>query len=195
MQQATARLPLISAAISGVGWTLSVFIPVILLPEDSRGGQLHFAVTGVILGVYEWQILRRRVPVSAGWIFGYGCVWFVSWRLAFEYGGIFGPDPVVLGGSGGPVVGVLQWPVLRRDLRHAWLWIPASTTSALLGCCLGYVAGFNVDQNVSSDWAYPAGAMVAGLVMGLMRGFTLKVLPTGNEAHRRHPRASPLFRE
>jgi hypothetical protein len=132
--------------------------------------------TGLLIGGAQWLTMRRCTRVSAAWIWAYGAVWFGAWRLAFEYGGFFAPSELILGGIGGGVTGLLQWVTLRSVLRRAWTWIPASAVASIVGCWLGVIAGFAANDHISSDLAYPVGAAVAGLVMGLLSGAALFVL-------------------
>ena len=174
--QVPVRFPLVAALINGAGWFFAIVLPGPLF-ADSERRWLHLMTMGAVIGTAEWLTLRRCVRLSPAWIAPYALVWFAAWFIGLEYGDIFTPNIFWLGGLGGAVIGATQWMTLRTVAHGAWLWILACAGAGIFGCWLGVIAGFQTHDLVSSDWDYPVGALVAGLVMGLLRGLTLKALP------------------
>jgi hypothetical protein len=170
--------PLSYSLTSGLGWLLAVWIPALLFSESGLRDTTFLMATGFMLGVTEWLTVRGRTRSAAIVILWYGWAWYAAWRAGLDYGDFFAPNPFVLGGAGGGVVGLIQSVSLRDVAHRAWLWIPASAASGIAGCWLGVVAGVWFDQEIANDWGYPIGAIVAGLVMGLLRGVVLTRLPT-----------------
>lgn len=82
---------------------------------------LSASVTGM-----QWLVLRRHVRCG-GW-----------WVPATVLGGILpvavlknvgsGVDLAAAYGALGPLVGIMQWLVLRQHIPHSGLWLLASTT-------------------------------------------------------------------
>ena len=81
-----------------------------------------FVVSGVVLGVAQWLLLRHTIDRAAWWV----AATVIGWSLiaATSFLG------VVLGGV---LVGASQWVVLRLSVRKAGWWIAASALGWLVG--------------------------------------------------------------
>jgi hypothetical protein len=115
---------------------------------------------GIALGLGQWLVLRQSIP-QAGW-----------WIWASTVGWAFGQAMIVVGeitppGSGlinsvaagtvlGTLLGIAQWFVLRRSVRHANWWVIMSAVGwaigltgifggTLVGAVAGAVTGLTLD--------------------------------------------------
>ncbi|NLG73252.1 MAG: hypothetical protein GX495_14580 [Chloroflexi bacterium] len=116
-----------------VGWQSSFMIP----------GELSTPVigtfTGLILGLFQWLILRSRVRNAGWWVPATAAGWGAGFLLgvfAAQWFGLAGyPFGLLIGGITGAVLGILQWAALvHGGVRDATMWIPISVfawTSAL----------------------------------------------------------------
>jgi hypothetical protein len=103
----------ITTAFSRVGvTTLQNIIPGDNLPVDPL-------IIGLVVGLVQWLILRKLLPVSFWWIAASG-LWILAEFLVFAFSvpGAF---------LGGLVVGAAQWLVLKNRLPAAGLWVLVST--------------------------------------------------------------------
>lgn len=83
------------------------------------------AFTGA--GSAQWLLLRRKIERLGWWAPANGLGGFV---LAVLYFALMGVVPemaneIINNGVAGTIVGLLQWRILRGQLAHAKLWIPA----------------------------------------------------------------------
>ena len=109
------------------------------VPGGPVGPGLFGIVFGIVVGVLQWLVLRRRVS---------GAGWWVLASAAAGYGiiqsGVLGPPASLSFGAllfmtgGGAVTGTLQWLVLRGQVSRAGWWVLASTVGwGLVGAVLG----------------------------------------------------------
>jgi hypothetical protein len=142
-----------------------------------------FVVSGLVLGVTQWLLLRHTIDRAAWWV----AATVIGWSLiaATSFLG------VVLGGV---LVGASQWVVLRRSVRKAGWWIAASALGWLVGFqAIGappngrfFGGGILPSLRVTAYprgtsftvWALPAaeGMVAGGLINGLMLGAVLVLL-------------------
>ena len=100
---------------------LNSFIPGDTLPIDPL-------IIGLIVGLSQWLVLRRRLSVSAWWSATTGLWLLAEWSVfAFRAPGGF---------LGGLIVGCGQWLVLKSKLPAAWVWIAISAFAWGLGVIL-----------------------------------------------------------
>ena len=93
------------------------------------------ALTGTVIGIFQWLVLRRLIP-GAGW-----------WIIATSIGvgiihsvGDSTPDTVdfrLLALGSGAVVGLSQWVVLYRSSSQASWWILITLISWFIGLTVG----------------------------------------------------------
>lgn len=116
-----------------LGWWLSFLAPALVSPAVIGG------ITGLIQGLFGWVILRSHQKDLSWWI----PATIVGWAAGFTAGTFiaqsFGVSEMrfglVTGAVTGAVLGLLQGLVLRRAVKRAFWWIPASTfalTSAFM---------------------------------------------------------------
>ena len=76
---------------------------------------------------------------------------------------------VVFGGGLLVSIGVPQWLVLRRHLRHAGWWVLANALAWSLGLAVPFVA-LALVPDAAPFWVWAATGIVSGLLMGLVVG-------------------------
>ena len=114
-----------------------------------EGGQFQFfatlVLTGCILGIAQWLVLRREMRQAGGWILASTLGWWLGVNLMIGSSGVL--DPIVnwLLSTGAlwetlwlnlvkqPInaiaLGVAQWWVLRRQFRAASWWVVGSAVA------------------------------------------------------------------
>jgi len=121
--------------------------------EDRLMGWALIPILGLMLGVAQWIILRRRVRHAGWWILATAGGWSVVMAASAFLIRVLGVAP----GSesvatitmllstlvAGLWVGVLQLPVLYRYLRWSPLWIVASAAGWLT---MGLAIGKSIDR-------------------------------------------------
>jgi hypothetical protein len=155
------------------------FVPVALVISDLDLGLARVLIpliAGFFVGFLQWLVLRRYLVNSTDWILSGGA----SWAAAYALGLIV---VQLLAGSWigtivgylvfGAIIGLIQWPVLRREIPIALSWISASIFGWALGAYLGRLAialfsgGSPVDPVVSSAVIVGVTGLVAGAITGL----------------------------
>ena len=155
-----------------------------------------YALMGLMVGILQWLVLRRRVPAASKWILatiaGFvlgGAFGFIVILVASSvdlYSSLYEPlssfaFALVLLAPLGPVVGAAQWLVLRgKVLRSRW-WVLASTLSlALFATVVGAGLATDVDNAPGGLWAI---GTLGGIGVGVVSGSALVWLLTRPEAY------------
>lgn len=171
-----------------LGWTLATtagmlagLLPFLLLLQvlDLALARILIPlVAGFMVGLFQWLVLRRYLTHSADWILHGGAAWSLAYALGLLVIQVLSQSPLgALIGYAlfGAIVGLIQWPALRREIRHALPWVLTNVVAWALGSYLGQlilnavVTGDDVSQALSS--AVIAG--VTGLVAGALTGAVL----------------------
>jgi hypothetical protein len=171
-----------------IEWTTAIALAVMLFPICVRliaaatgarsGGAEPWqfvvlpALAGLIVGTSQWWVLRGRVAVGVSWV--------VASTLAMAIPTALSVLPQVVSFTGylwfyvllvpgwfaavGAWMGAVQWLLLRRHVRGALLWVPASA----IGWCAWYLRHLSYGV----DWL-PMG-VAAGLVTGVAMAFLLR---------------------
>ena len=172
-------------------WTLATafgmllgFLPSILLVNllDLTMARLIVPLwAGFLLGLAQWVVLRKYVNESSDWVLAAGASWAVGFALGLlimngltdtGLDGLFG---YILFGI---LVAVVQWPVLRREIPHLWMWILAN----VLGWTAGfYLSQFALDLLFNSPAIDPLASTsvlsgVSGLIAGAITGVALVLI-------------------
>lgn len=140
----------------GLGWLMGWWLS--FRVQGSLASVTIGAVTGLMLGLFQWLLLRLHgertpwwVPVTVG-TWGTG---FLVGAYAASYLGLTGAwFGVFTGACIGLLVGAGQWLVMRKSSARSFLWIPTST--------FGLAAAFMFYTSGLSGW---------GLFYGLLYGF------------------------
>jgi hypothetical protein len=134
---------------------------------------LFVAITGILLGAFQWLVLRSQIERSHWWILStsiglavgvaviIGAIHWVSDRQLPETG-----KSLLVGTIFGIMLGIAQWLVLRQHLRHSILWILGS----MVGCALGLMWGLDAlaRSTATVDSEFGVAAIFAGLLFRLM---------------------------
>ena len=136
--------------------------------------------TGIVVGVAQWLILRKRVSKAGWWVIATGTGYFLGAITGFlvnqalaRVPGLPGRVAAVLTfAAAGAVVGLLQGLVLRRHVSRAVWWVMGSS----VGFGLAYAVGLGIRALVAAP---PSETSVAGLVSGMA---TLFLGPQGGLA-------------
>lgn len=135
-------------------------------------------MSGFVTGFTQWLVLRRYIqpvfwwfPLSGlGWILGVyfristGSLLDSVIRLLSDVGGLW--EVLWLNVVNEPItftlLGVAQWLVLRRYVKHSWLWILACFLGGIARGAIGSIAckffcqlGFGIISN-GTGWAVSA---------------------------------------
>jgi hypothetical protein len=135
-------------------------------------------VAGILIGFAQWIVLRQYVTASSDWIWAGGAAWAAGYALGLLLmlnlpstfvGGIIGSLLF------GIIVAAVQWPVFRREIPNAWMWV--------LSNAVGWTAGFLASQLVLIPFSGESAidpavstALIAGstgLVAGAITGLAL----------------------
>jgi hypothetical protein len=100
-----------------IGWTLIVVFSLILCRAGS------------IAGVLQWLVLRRHISRGAGWMIASAAGAFA----AINVSRVFAASETFYVALEGAVLGILQWLVLRGQVKSPVWWIPASTIGWVMG--------------------------------------------------------------
>jgi hypothetical protein len=156
-----------------VGWVVN-------LPG---GWAVNWAVVGALVGLGQWLILRRRVPLVVWWVLAGAVGWalggLVGDAVAVELevvidavdgneGGVLGAALVgaVIGAVGGAVGGGAQWLLLRRQIPSAGWWVLASAVGWALGWAVGWAVSWAVVGVVGDAVPGAVGGAVGGAITG-----------------------------
>ncbi|MBZ0267511.1 hypothetical protein K8I85_05105 [bacterium] len=104
-------------------------------------GFVVVAVGAVLAGMLQWLVLRRHFAAAAWWVLATVGALAVVGILVFAVR-VF--DAGVGAATGGTVLGIAQWQVLRRTVTRAGWWVLASTVGWVTGGILSgaFQAGF-----------------------------------------------------
>ena len=136
---------------------------------------------GIVMGLLQWLVLRNWVK-GVGWWIGVTAVGFtllglfMVWSSAGGWWGILvdnRPSTVTIEASLlGGLMGISQWLVLRKKLKRAGWWIPASIIGWAVDS-LVLVPNFDNSRLLLS-------LLVSGVLAGITTGVTLVLLVARN---------------
>ena len=131
-------------------------------------GYAGVAAGGTLAGVLQWLVLRRHVA-GAGWWMAAGPVGaLIGGVVIFAGAAVVGADAGWVFGAGlfGPLVGVLQWRVLRRRVTRAGWWVAASAAGwVAAGPGVGLVSAV-MDAALTANAGWAALGIMYGAVTG-----------------------------
>ncbi|MDX2215445.1 MAG: hypothetical protein SFY66_19435 [Oculatellaceae cyanobacterium bins.114] len=139
-------------------------------------------LSGFVVGMGQWFILRRLIPKASRWIIASSVGWILGTYTQVELGQVFDPLIRALTELGGwevlwlnvinlavtaTLFGLAQWLVLRLLIAQAHRWI---ITSCLAGAIAGAV-GASVCFFACQPITFAAGGVITGaIVNGLAWG-------------------------
>lgn len=171
-----------------LAWTLATagglivaFLPAALVVNEFDLGLARVLVPllgGLLIGVAQWLVLRRYMTRSRDWVLNLAGGWAAGYALGLavvEYISVPVVGAILAYVLFGAIVGIFQWPVLRREIPQLWMWIAANI--------LGWGAGALLSQGVQAllfggGAASPLAvtlinAAVTGLAAGAITGVAL----------------------
>jgi hypothetical protein len=133
---------------------------------------------GAAIGFAQWIVLRRYLTVGSRWVLGDGTSWVAGYILGLLLVQSL-PSSIFIATTGylffGAIVALVQWPVLRREVPNALVWVLASA--------IGWAAGFWASQAVlplfftggliEPPLSTTVIAVTSGLVAGAITGIAL----------------------
>lgn len=141
-------------------------------------------MTGLVVGVAQWLVLRRYLPGAGWWILASALGWFLGTLVLITTQGITFPITdflesvirlggviwlnVVDGTLYGAVLGVAQWLVLRRHSQYAGWWVLASSIGGAVNGAVGAACAAAIPIGISAALPYGAGWAGAGAVTGMV---------------------------
>jgi hypothetical protein len=159
---------------------------------------------GSVVGSSQWMVLRKTIP-SIGWrpwviatIIGAVIAWFFGsipmtmMSLSQPTASTPASEPsqtmvlMLAAGMGliaGAILSVVQWRVLRKQVRKAWLWLPANALAWAVGMPIIFAAvdlAQLADSIGGSVMVMAAGITLAGAVVGAIHGLALIYLAHPN---------------
>jgi hypothetical protein len=148
---------------------------VLLGPIETVGtAAIAGAVAGAAIGVAQWLVLRRRLPLSVVWVLVTACAMALGLGLGHV---LLGDDtalqPLLLRGLiVGIAIGATQAALLRGVLPTPLVWAVVVTVAWALGWAVTAAAGIDLPRK----WAVfgASGALTFQLVTGLTLAYLLR---------------------
>jgi len=144
------------------------------LSINLRLGIASGGIAGALAGLYQWALLRKRLNGVGSWIPVTVACW--AGGTAIAYGLTKAQDSETLtewlifllaATAGGAILGAGQWLLLRRSLKRAQWWIPASA----LAWALAVPA-----SNLMPFLSFPPG-VISRVIMGGVLVWLVKAAP------------------
>ena len=130
------------------------------------------AILGAVLGLGQWLVLRRSVPWARRWVLVSTLGGLGGFLLGFVLASVGGLGNVGHGLALGGGLGLAQWSILRRVVRHAAWWIVVSSGS------WGFIWSFGIGIFASGGMVRLAGqSLVYGLSTALLLVWFLHTHP------------------
>lgn len=169
-----------------LSWTLATaagmllgFVPASLVVENIDLGLARVLVpllAGFLVGLLQWVVLRPYLVLASDWILAGAAGWAVGFALGLAViqalsGSLIGAIAGYL--LFGVLIGLIQWPVLRREIPNALSWVLASVLGWAAGLLAAQLAlsllfGDNpVHPVVTSAISAGVSGLVAGAITGL----------------------------
>jgi hypothetical protein len=132
------------------------------------------AIVGLILGIFQWLILRGKIKKSGYWlvaeILGLAIAWLTTSSAKMDLDFVYG---VVIGA----LLGLFQWLMLGSWGRLALLWLPVSVGAWALGFVthkIWYSFKWDFFPGLASVIWISMPGIVAGLVTALLLVWLLR---------------------
>lgn len=178
---------------------LGFAVVVVLSTSVNQSESIHFhtalflvgMVEGLILGFFQWLVLRRYIRQITGWIVATTIGALIAWSLGIV-SSFFMTIVVVVSAEGmtktdflegiallgalvGSVLGFAQWLVLRIHIQRAAWWIVANAIAWSIGLLIAFAgAGMGTENfSLQASWVGVATGAAMGAVIGGTTGITL----------------------
>ena len=171
-----------------LGWTLATAAGMLvgflslLLFFDFLGLGIYRVLTplwaGMLVGLFQWMVLRRYLTYTVDWIFTGVAAWSLAYALGLMIIQILSASllgAVIAYSIFGVIIAAVQWPVLRREIPNVLPWVLANIVGWALGAYLSpwaltlFTAGAPASQWLISGVI----SAVTGLIAGGITGFAL----------------------
>jgi hypothetical protein len=171
-----------------LAWTLATalgmligYLPLAFLVSSLDLGVARVIVpiiSGLLLGLAQWLVLRPYVSKSYDWILNHAVGWVVGYTLGLYIVQLLSKTPLgMLIGyiSFGVIVAIFQYPILRREIPHLATWILANVTGWTLGAYISMLAAGVFFQNAvpTTFTSVLVTVGITGLVAGAITGLAL----------------------
>jgi hypothetical protein len=168
------------AIATGAGMLLG-FLPSELLADTLSLGVARVLaplIAGILIGFFQWLLLRSYLTDSADWIPSAGLGWMAGYALGLlvirtlsgsAWETVFGY--VVFG----LIISAVQWPVLRREIPSLLPWAIANIIGWTLAYLIAqYVAGnLYLSLGLAPEITAAIIAGLSGLIAGAITGIAL----------------------
>ena len=140
-----------------LGWTLATavgmvvgYLPAALFIQDVPlwiARVLVPLLAGILISAAQWLVLRNYVVNSRSWMINHTFGWTIGYIIGllvvslvsgFPLGGLIG---YLLFGI---IVALFQFPVLRREIPHLWVWVVANMIAWTLAAYVSQVVAGSV---------------------------------------------------
>lgn len=156
------------------------FLPFVLLTDNMDLLLVRILVplwAGLLIGIFQLAALRGFLTHRLDWAI-HGVGWTLGYALGLLAIQIFNENPlmVLLGYIlFGIIVAVIQWPVMRREMPSAFLWVIATVAGWALGAyfsqlVMNWVAA---DGPIVPMVSFGVSSVVTALVAGALTGLAL----------------------
>jgi hypothetical protein len=133
---------------------------------------------GFLVGFFQWLALQKYLTHAADWILHGGAGWSLGYALGLLI--VQTLNDTLLGALigylvFGALIAIIQWPVLRREIRKAAPWVVTNVIAWALGSYLGQLL-LNLitkQDTISQGLSSAVISGVTGLVAGALTGAAL----------------------
>jgi hypothetical protein len=164
-----------------LAWTLATalgmlagYLPLALLVNSLDLGLARVLVpllTGLLLGLAQWLVLRPYIAQSHDWILNHAAGWVAGYTLGLFVVQLLAKTTLglLLGYVAfGAIVALFQYPALRREIPHLSIWLAANVLGWTLGAYLSQLAASLLFRGALPDTF--ASVLVSVGVTGLVAG-------------------------
>ena len=161
---------------STAGWAVGgpLGVAAVLSGDIIPAGYVGIASGGSLAGLLQWLVLRRHVAAVRWWVATNPVAAAAAGTVIFAGGTVVGADGGWVLGTGliGPLVGLLQWRVLRGRVSKAGWWVLTSTAGWIAGGPGVGIVFWIVNAPAGAAWAalgFLNGAVTACALVWLLR--------------------------
>ena len=135
-------------------------------------------ITGLLLGLAQWLVLRPYITASYDWILNHAAGWVAGYTVGLFVVQLLAKTPLgqLLGYMAfGAIVALFQYPALRREIPHLSSWLAANIVGWTLGAYLSQLAGSLVFRGALPDTftSVLVSVGITGLVAGAITAVAL----------------------